>query len=692
MKPKFPESRVEIVTDCLHGVAVEDPYRWLENSSAPEVRAWTEQQTRFLRKTLDGAPNRAWLEQRLWQIFESGNLGVPIATRNRQGVSLFFTEQAGRQNQAALSLREPGDGPIRPLIDPNQLAADGHIALDWWFPSHDGAFVAYGLSQGGDEESTLHILEVATGGVLPEAIARTGFCSLAWLSTSEGFYYTRFPLPGSVPAGEEHYHRHVFFHKLGTDPKDDPRVFGAGVGWSAWPTVMLSLDDRFLVVEVLDGPLRTDVFVVDTQAPSPPRPVAAVEGHTANFTVVGTGKNCIYVVSKENAPRGRLMAFDPRKPHYDGWRVIIPECEDALESAVIARDTIVALYQKNAVSVLRSFSSAGKPAGDVPLPGPGTVTGLSGRADEADVFFAFTSFLVPCVLFRHDTMSGQTTVWRQIAAPIDSGAFTVKQVRYRSKDGTLVPMFLVHRKDVVLDGNNPTLLYGYGGFNISLSPWFAPLAIPFIERGGVFAVANLRGGGEYGETWHRAGVLEKKQNVFDDLIAAAEYLVRENVTSRDRLAISGRSNGGLLIAAVLTQRPDLFRAAICGVPLTDMVRYHLFGAARLWSPEYGCCDNPEHFPWLHAYSPYHRVTDGTSYPATLIFASETDGRVDPMHARKLAARLQAATSGPDTILLRIECDGGHGAGKPVSHLVDQHLDELVFLFDRLGIRGISPSS
>ncbi len=269
MKPRFPQTRIEMVTDCLHGVEVKDPYRWLEDTAAPEVREWTAQQTRLLRETLDGAPDRAWLERRLWQILESGSLGVPISTRRRkgQGFSLFFTEQAGRQNQPVLCLREPGDGQSRPLIDPNQLAADGHIALDWWFPSQDGAFVAYGLSQAGDEDSTLHILEVATGRVLPEAIAHTGFCSLAWLSTSEGFYYTRFPLPGSVPAGEERYHRHVFFHKLGTDAKDDPRVFGQGVGWSAWPSVMLSLDDRFLVVEVLDGPMRTDVFVVDTQAP-----------------------------------------------------------------------------------------------------------------------------------------------------------------------------------------------------------------------------------------------------------------------------------------------------------------------------------------------------------------------------------------------------------------------------------------
>jgi prolyl oligopeptidase len=694
MKPHFPETRADTVTHRLHGAEVKDPFRWLEEASAPEVRAWTDQQTRFLRKTLDGSPDRAWIERRLWQLFESGNLGLPISTRrpDGQGILLFYTEQTGRQNQPVLYVRDGRDGPSRPLIDPNQLAADGNIALDWWFPSQDGAFVAYGFSEGGDEESTLRILEVATGRVLPEVVPRTTACSLAWLSTSKGFYYTRYPLPGSVPAGEEHYHRHVFFHELGTDAKNDPRVFGEGAGWSNWPMVMLSLDDRFLVIEVLDGPMRTDVFVVDTQASPPTRAVPAVEGHAAIFTVVGMGKNCVYVVSKEDAPRGRLMAFDPRAPQREKWRVVLPESEDTLESAAIARDKIMALYQKDAVSVLRVFSLDGKPEGDLPLPGLGTVSGLSGHPDQTDVFLTFTSFLIPGVVFRHDTVSGQTAVWSQITSPIDPRKFTVRQVRYRSKDGTSVPMFLIHRQGLIPDGQNPTLLYGYGGFNISLSPWFAPLAIPFIERGGVFAVANLRGGGEYGEKWHCAGVLEKKQNVFDDFIAAGEYLIRENITSRNRLAISGRSNGGLLVAAVLTQRPELFRAAISGVPLTDMVRYHLFRGARLWSPEYGCCENPEHFPWLHAYSPYHRVIDGTAYPATLIFTSETDGRADPMHARKMAARLQTATAGPDVILLRTESAGGHGAGKPSSRLVDQHLDELVFLFDHLGMRGTSPST
>jgi prolyl oligopeptidase len=436
----------------------------------------------------------------------------------------------------------------------------------------------------------------------------------------------------------------------------------------------------------MDGPMRTDVFVLDTQGPSPTRAIPAVEGRAANFHVSAAEKDSIYVVSMEDAPHGCLMAFDPHTPSRDTWRMILPECEDILKSAIIAGKKIITLYQKDIADDLRVFSREGRLEGRLSLPGPGTVTELSGNPQQTDAYFSFTSFLVPCVVFRHDTLVGTTEVWKQIDPPTDSRAFTITQARYPGKDGTSIPIFLIHRKSLNPNAQNPTLLYGYGGFNINLSPWFYPLAIPFIEQGGVFAVANLRGGGEYGEPWHHAGILEKKQTVFNDFIAAAEYLIAEKITSRDRLSISGRSNGGLLVAAVLTQRPDLFRAAISGVPLTDMVRYHLFKCARLWSAEYGCCENPEQFPWLFAYSPYHHVIDGIDYPATLIFTSETDGRVDPMHARKMAARLQAATTGPNTILLRTENEGGHGAdGKPTHLLLEQHLDELVFLFEHLGM-------
>jgi prolyl oligopeptidase len=394
----------------------------------------------------------------------------------------------------------------------------------------------------------------------------------------------------------------------------------------------------------------------------------------------------LYVVSNLDAPHYRLFQIDPRKPQPENWKEIIAEGQDTLETVAAVGGRLVALYLRDASSRVRVFSRAGKLEREIRLPGLGTVTGLHGRHQAREIFFAFTSFLTPTKILRHDLGTGQATIWQKLASPIKTGAFSVEQVHYPSKDGTLIPMFLVARKGLRRDGRAPALLYGYGGFNINITPAFAAAVGPFIEGGGVYAVANLRGGGEYGETWHRAGMLENKQNVFDDFIAAGEFLVRKKIASPDRLAISGRSNGGLLVAAALTQRPDLFRAAICGVPLTDMVRYHRFRIARLWIPEYGTAEDPEQFKFLYAYSPYHHVKDGTSYPATLIFTAASDTRVDPLHARKFAARLQAAQGGSAPILLRMEDHGGHGAGKPLGKLIEQYADEMAFLFGQLGIK------
>ena len=683
--PALPETAIQDVIDRLHGVEILDPYRWLEDDDAPEVKEWTRRQTEFLREQLDAFPGRTWIRERLQGLFDVEMVSAPVAVRSgsKRDLRHFHTRRRDRQDQPVLCVRESSDGQSRVLLDPNALAADGRLSLDWWYPSPDGSLVAYGLCEGGSDLSNLYVIEVGSGRTLPDRIPRTTACSLAWLSNSTGFYYTRNPEPGTVPPGEEHYHRHVFLHCLGNDPKDDPKIYGSGPGWSAWPLVSLSPDDRFLVVEVLDGSPRTDVYVIDTRDPHFPRAVPAAKDRPAIFNVVEVTESRVYVVSNELAPRWRLMAFDPSSP--TDWQVVLPEREDILESVAITRDRVVALYNKDAASALCICSMDGKIACDVPLPGLGSVTELVGHPDLAEVFFVFGSFLSPKVVYRLNPPTGQCSVWNEVTLPADPSCFDVRQVRCTSRDGTSIPIFLVHRKGLVLDGANPTLLYGYGGFNIGMSPWFCPMALPFIDRGGVFAVAVLRGGGEFGEEWHLAGVLEKKQNVFDDFIAAAEYLIESKMTSRERLAISGRSNGGLLIAAALTQRPELFRAAVSGVPLTDMLRYHLFGVARMWAPEYGCSENPDHFPWLLAYSPYHRVRDGVAYPAALFFTSETDSRVPPLHARKMVARLQAATSASRPIFLRAELDGGHGDGKPASRLMEQHVDELTFLFKELQI-------
>ena len=683
-------TRVEPVEETLHGVKVVDPYRWLEKADEGEVEDWTEKQNAFMRKTLDAVPGRKWIEQRLWQLHEIGTLGVPaVKTVGKDKRRYFYTKRTGKQNQPVLYVREGLEGPDRALVDVNALAADGTRALDWWFPSEDGRLVAYGVSESGDEESVLRVRNVQTGKDLPLQITRTRAASVAWLPDSKGFYYTRYPLPGSVTPAEEKYHRHVYFHRLGSDPAQDRKIFGAGRDLKDWPSVMLSPNGRWLGIEVSQGWAKSEIFLVDTKvktkAGAAPTAVPVVTGKAALYNLSEVMDDRLYLVANEDAPRYRVFAVDPRKPQRDSWQEIIPQGEDTLESIAVVGGRLAARYLKDASSRVRLFEQDGKPLGEIALPTLGTVSALSGEHKGTELFFNFVSFLSPTQILRHDFDKGAEHAWQKLPNPFDAAAFEVSQTRYKSKDGTSVPMFLVHRKGLQKNGNNPTLLYGYGGFNISLTPSFAAQLGPFIEKGGVYAVANLRGGAEYGEAWHQAGMLGRKQNVFDDFIAAAEHLVAQKITSPAKLAISGRSNGGLLTSAALTQRPDLFRAVISGVPLTDMIRYHHFRIAKLWIPEYGSSEDPQAFKWLHAYSPYHRVKDKVDYPAVLLFTAESDTRVDAMHARKMAARLQAATSGKRPILLRLEGKAGHGAGKPLGKQIAQFTDELSFLFAELGM-------
>jgi prolyl oligopeptidase len=687
MAPPVP-TRSEVVVDKLHGVEVRDPYRWLEQGDADEVTLWTERQNAVLRHTLDREPARPFIERRLWQLHEIGTLGVPVARADKQAraTRYFYTRRTGKQNQPVLYLRRAVDGADQTLIDVNTLAADGTMSLDWWTPSEDGHLVAYGVSVNGDENATLRIRDVATGKDLPDTITRARYCSLAWQPDGKGFYYTRYPAAGTVPAGEDVYHRAVFHHRLGDDPQRDSKIFGDGRDLKDWPDLALSPDGRWLGIEVQQGWARSEIFLVDTHHRGKPVPV--VTGRAALFTLAEVLDDRIYVLSNEGAPRYRLFSVDPRHPERARWRETIAEGTETLQAVAAVGGKLAALYLEDASSRVRLFSAAGKLERELPLPGLGTATGLSGRNARPELFFSFTSYLTPTMVFRHDVEAAASSVWQKLEAPLDPAGFEVEQTRYRSRDGTHIPMFLVHRKGLVRDGKTPALLSGYGGFNISLTPTFAAAVAPFIEAGGVYAVANLRGGGEYGEAWHEAGMLGNKQNVFDDVIAAAEHLIAEKITSPAHLAISGRSNGGLLVGAAITQRPDLFRAAICGVPLLDMLRYHQFRIAKLWVPEYGSSDDPQQFRWLAAYSPYHHVKDGVDYPATLFFTAASDTRVDPLHARKMTARLQAATTGrKGPVLLRLETQAGHGAGKPLAKLLAQHTDELTFLFQELGLKA-----
>jgi prolyl oligopeptidase len=682
-RPPAIPTRKDDVVDRLHGVDVPDPYRWLEDGDAPEVQRWTEAQNAATRRALDRVPGRAALERRLWELYEIGSLGVPVSrSRGTLGRRYFYTRRDGKQNQPVLYVRDGVDGADRPLVDVNGDRADGTRALDWWVPSDDGARVAYGVSDDGSEESVLRVRDVATGRDSDE-IPRTRACSLAWTPDGRGFYYTRYPAPGEVPPAEVKYHRAVFLHRLGDDPGHDRKLFGDGRDMTDWPGVDLSPDGRWLAITVAQGWSKAEVHLVDTRAGGRPVPVPVAAGEEARFQVIEVLDDRIYLFTTSGAPRGRVYAVDPGRPARANWREIIKQDADVLESVVYFKDGLAASYLHDAAARLRIYAADGGERGEIALPGLGALTGLGGARDAPELFYGFTSFFTPTAVYRSGGAGSE--LWRRLEARIDPSGYEVERVLVTSRDGSKAPLFLAHRKGAPRDGTQPALLSGYGGFDHSTLPVWTPAAIPFLEQGGTFALAVLRGGGEYGEDWHHAGMLGRKQNVFDDFIAAAKWLVDNRVTSSKRLAISGRSNGGLLVGAVLTQRPELFRAVVCGVPLLDMLRYHRFRIAALWTPEYGSPDDAEAFRWLRAYSPYHNVRDGIAYPAVYLHTAASDTRVDAMHARKMTARLQAAQSGSHPVRLWLESKAGHGAGKPLAMTIAQLTDEWSFVFSELGV-------
>jgi len=679
-----PKAKVAQVEDTVQGHKIVDPYRYLEKSDDPETKQYVEQEMGYTRRMLDPLPGRDRINARLSQLLTIGTIGTPQIG----GKYYFYTRREGNQNQPVLYVRESLNGTDRVLVDANQLAADGTVALDWWFPAEDGKYVAYGTSASGSEESTLHIVESATGKVLPDTIERTRFASVAWKQDSSGFYYTRHPKKGDVPAGEEVYHVKVFYHALGGDPAKDPLIFGEGRNPQDIPGVGLSEDGRWLLITVFEGWTKTEMYLQDLQSKAPP-----IEMTTGKNFLYGADffEGKLYITTNEDAPRYRVFVADAAKPKRENWKELIPETDAVLQGASVTGGKLFAQYEHNATSELMLFDLGGKKLADIALPSIGDVVSIGGKWDRNEVFFGFQSFTVPPSIYRYDLAERKSALWAKVDAPsIDPNAYNVEQVWYKSKDGTKVPMFVVGKKGIEKNGKNPTLLTGYGGFNISLKPAFNRSMYLWMEHGGIFAVANLRGGAEFGEDWHRAGMLDKKQNVFDDFIAAGEYLIAQKYTDRDHLAIEGGSNGGLLMGAMITQRPDLFRAVVCAVPLLDMLRYQNFQIAKLWIPEYGSADDPKQFDWLYAYSPYHHVKPGVEYPAILFMTADTDTRVDPMHAKKMAALMQAeaknGASKERPILLRIETKAGHGQGKPVTKQIEENTDMYSFLFWQLGVK------
>ena len=629
-------TRREIVTDVIHGERIEDPYRWLEDSASPEVAAWTEHQNQATRAALDPLPERAAIAKRLRELVDCGSVSAPKSV----GGHLFYQRRDPGRDQPVLCK----DG--RPILDPNAASAAATVSLDWWWPGPDGRLLAYGYSDHGDEWSTLRVLDTATGQHLSEAIPRTRYADVAWDADGQGFHYTRYP-------DEGFYGRKVYHHRLGDSYPGDPVIFGEGMPVHDQIGVQGSDDGRHLIYTVNHGWANCDVYLDG-------KPLFL--GRDALYDVQMVGE-ALYVMTNEGAPR---------------WKVadLLPESEDVLQAFVIAGEYIVASYLHDAAARLTVHRRAdGTLVHEVALPDElGTVHEVSADPARPEAYFTHSSFNRPPALFRLDCATGKTETVFAVQAPVQP--LPVKREFYASKDGTRVPIFILGE---TAGAQRPTVLTGYGGFNIARTPSWDPAAHAWAEPGRIFALACMRGGSEYGETWHRGGMRQNKQNVFDDFIAAGEHLCRAGYTAPKLLGIEGRSNGGLLVGAALTQRPDLFGAVVCGVPLLDMLRFDQFLIAALWTSEYGAPADPEAYPWLRAYSPYHHVQQGERYPAVLLFTAASDTRVHPMHARKMTALLQECSSSGRPISLRVEFEAGHGVGKPVHKVVDEQADVWGFL-------------
>ena len=669
MPPKYPDARRSTLAETIHGVDVPDPYRWLEDAGSPETRRWVDAQNRLTREHLDG-PRRDALAARLRALYDYPR----TLTFAGRGGRYFFTHNPGLLDQPILYTQDGPDAEPRVLLDPNTLSADGTTALTAYFPSPDGSLVAYALSHHGSDRQVVRVLGRA------DEIAFVKFASLAWTRDGSGFYYLRFPAPGSVAPGDEQYYGRIHVHRLGDPQAADVLVF-EHTEREVVPLVHVSSSGRWVVVTAQRGASDdSEVYLTDVRGPTSEvrTPLPVFQGFDAAYEFIEEANGRLYFRTTNGAPMGRIVSIDPLRLE-DGIREVVAETGDRLSHIVMARERLVASYLHDASDRLRVFALDGAPHGEVPLPGIGSIVTLDAEPDDDEVRFVYTSFVDPPAarVYRDGRISGLKV---GAASRSNSDGYLTTQIWYPSKDGTAISMFLVHREDVTPDGERPVLLSGYGGFNISRTPAYDPGNFPFLDAGGVFALANLRGGGEYGEAWHRAGMLEKKQNVFDDFIAAAEYFVARGWTTPSRIAIEGGSNGGLLVGAVMLQRPDLFGAVVCRVPVADMLRYHLFTVGRFWIPEYGSADDPAQFPWLLAYSPYHNVRGGPRYPPALVMTADTDDRVDPGMAKKFAARLQAdADGGP--FLIRVEMKAGHGAGKPIAKIIDEDADILTFVLD-----------
>jgi prolyl oligopeptidase len=664
-----PHTRTVEVVETIHGVTIADPYRWLEDQNSPETRAWIEEQNRYTESLLNQLPWREQIRKRLEQLLRIDTIGIPIA----RGGRYFFMKRRADQNQAAIYMREGPTGKDQLLVDPNAMSPDQTVSVNIVAISDDGKLLAYGTRQGGEDEITITFMDVDSRKPLQDRMPRGRYFGIAIKPDKSGFYYSRFGPQGS----------RVYYHAMGSDPAKDQEIFGGGYGPGQIISASLSEDGRYLVISVSHGASgdRVEIYVQDLSAKGPITPITGDLKAGFSGGIVG---NILYLRTNWQAPNWRIVAVKLDDPAPERWRTLVPESSSVISGFSLAGGKIFVNYVENVSSRIKVFDPSGKYIRDIALPQLGSASGIIGRWKEDEAFYSFNSFAQPPTIYRYQISNNKQEVWARINIPIEPDEIQVKQIWYESKDGTRVPMFIVHRKGLKLDGQRPTLLTGYGGFNISLLPTFSARAALWVESGGVFAQPNLRGGGEFGEKWHRDGMLDKKQNVFDDFIAAAQWLIKNGYTNPSKLAISGGSNGGLLVGAAMTQRPELFQAVVCSYPLLDMVRYHKFLVARFWVPEYGSSEDPKQFQYIYRYSPYHNVKKGVKYPAVLFITGDADTRVDPLHARKMTALMQAWTGSDRPILLHYDTKAGHSGGLPVSKQIEDLTDELSFLFWQLG--------
>jgi len=724
----YPSATRGTQTDVYHGVTVADPYRWLENPDASETKAWVEQQNRLSESYLSTVPERAAIRNRLTQLWNYARTSAPFKEGNRY----FFFQNSGLQNQSILYVQDSRNAPPRILLDPNVLSTDGTVALSNTSASRDGRYLAYSLSTSGSDWQEIRVRDVNTGRDLTDVVKWVKFSGLSWTRDNKGFFYSRFdePVTGNALTEVNNNHK-LYYHRLGQPQSRDELIFDRPDQPEWLVNGVVSDDGQYLAIHIAQGSVdQTRLYFVDFANPGRPKirnpVVRLLDRLDAQYEFVGNRGPMFYVKTDLNAPKGRIIAISIENPRPDRWTTIVSESKDALVGATLAGDEVVGNYLEDAQSSIRFFSprpndqrndrsrtpdrtrgsiyddtstapiivrdrgqtvgGGFRLRGELPLPGTGTVGQINGKQGDEELFYTFTSFLYPTTAFRFDLRSRRNEVFRAPTVAFDPTPYETRQVFFTSKDGTRVPMFITSKRGLVLDGRNPTLLYGYGGFNISETPAFSVQNIAWLEMGGVYAVANIRGGGEYGKDWHEAGTLGRKQNVFNDFIAAAEYLIAQKYTSTPKLAIRGGSNGGLLVGAVVNQRPDLFGAALPEVGVMDMLRFQKFTIGWAWVADYGTSDKAEEFQFLRAYSPLHNIKQGACYPPTLAFTANHDDRVVPGHTFKYIAALQAAQGCANPVLVRIETRAGHGAGKPTTKQIDQATDRLAFLVKALQMK------